>query len=789
MSAGSAGSATFGDLTVLRELGRGGMGVVYLAQGSGGEQVALKTLAVDDERLSGSIRREIAALSRLDHPGIARIVAHGANAQTPWYAMAFERGVTLRSWQSVRVRRLFSAGERTVAGPGPTGCDEVTAMGMTMMADTSAVTGGSATSAATHAAPADAPWISRCLALLRKLCAPLAYLHGEGFVHRDLKPENVVVRSDGSPVVVDFGLATEWTARELREDVDRAADPSGTAIYMAPEQWLGGLVDARTDLYALGCIAYELLTGRPPFHGGSAADLARQHLGATPLPPSALAPAVEKRLDDLVLALLSKRPRDRVGHADTVAERLEALGADGGATAPAPRPRAYLYRADLLGRDDVVARIGSRMKTIGQRGGLLLLRGASGVGKTRLLLHAMELARRLRVPSFTGRCETTGSPLHPLSGFLDRASARCREVGDEETDRVFAGAAPVLAPFASGIARLDGAARELEPLPAPMARLRVFRELGGVLERVARGRPMLVVLDDLQWADELTLAFLESLAFSGRLGSMPVLLAGTVRSEEEPAIVARIARHADCCSVDLEGLGAADVASLVSEMLSDPRPPAALSDLLVRSCAGNPFFVAEALRAAVLGGQLARDGSGRWILADAPLSLAGIERLALPEAMREVVRRRIASLPQSARRVLESAAVLGVECEAEVLRICTGERDDAFAEALWELARRQLLLERQPGILRFDHDKIREAALGAAAPRDLVGLHCAAAHAIAPCRGDDPAAQADLGLHWRRGGAGPRAAPPCSAAGAPARLARSGTRTSSTSPTSRSSRP
>jgi serine/threonine protein kinase len=120
--------------------------------------------------------------------------------------------------------------------------------------------------------------LERTLTLVHRLCSPLAFLHGEGLVHRDLKPDNVLVRPNGSPVLVDFGVTTQFTGEQSREALEVGGEMVGTVSYMAPEQILGDFVDARADLYALGCILYELLTGRPPFVGADRIEVGRAHL-------------------------------------------------------------------------------------------------------------------------------------------------------------------------------------------------------------------------------------------------------------------------------------------------------------------------------------------------------------------------------------------------------------------------------------------------------------------------------------------------------------------------------
>src|SRR5690606_39229389 len=139
--------------------------------------------------------------------------------------------------------------------------------------------------------------------IVRTLCGPLAFVHGEGLVHRDLKPENVVISENGAPVLVDFGLAVRVAGADPgREVVDIAGRALGTPAYMAPEQIRGELVDARADLYALGCMLYECVTGAVPFEGAPGQVL-RMHLEQQPPPPSVYVDGLPPALDALVLRL------------------------------------------------------------------------------------------------------------------------------------------------------------------------------------------------------------------------------------------------------------------------------------------------------------------------------------------------------------------------------------------------------------------------------------------------------------------------------------------------------
>lgn len=173
-----------------------------------------------------------------------------------------------------------------------------------------------------------------------QICRALAVAHNSGVIHRDLKPANVMVESDGMARVLDFGIAAV-----LAESADHARLTApgvaiGTPAYMSPEQIEDGTVDARSDLYAVGCLLYALVTGGPPFHGGSLYQLLRHQLEGNVAAPSTRRPGVPPEWDDLVLALLAKQPARRPGSAAEVAERLRELARYAGDAPdlPAARP-------------------------------------------------------------------------------------------------------------------------------------------------------------------------------------------------------------------------------------------------------------------------------------------------------------------------------------------------------------------------------------------------------------------------------------------------------------------
>jgi serine/threonine protein kinase/tetratricopeptide (TPR) repeat protein len=788
-----------GAYRILEPLGRGGMGIVYRAEhAETGRQVALKTVLVPDETLLQSIRREIHALARLQHPGIVPILEEGLEEGVPWYAMELLEGVTLRRFASY-------------ATQGPTATDEPVASSSAWW--TASVQDKQvASSALERLGPpegrgrAGRGGLEVVLGLVRRLCSPLAFLHGEGVVHRDLKPDNVFVRPDGRPVLMDFGIVSRFGGELSREELEVGGKLFGTVAYMAPEQGRGEFVDARADLYSLGCILYELVTGRPPFVGESLLHVLRQHFKAEPVPPSRLAADMPAGLEALILQLLAKEPHKRLGHAGAVAEALGRLGAPGDAPAEEPPAKAYLYRPRFVGREQPLAELMERLEQTGaRRGGLVLIGGESGVGKTRLAMELASAAHRREVRVLTGECvpgaasgerraaseEQTSSsglaalpesarapslrsdrspslaaaagPLHALRRPLQAVADRCRELGPTETERLLGGRAATLARYEPALRALPGleALPEPEELSTDAAPLRVFHALCETFAALAEARPLLLVLDDLQWADELTLGFVGFLVQGGHLEGKAWLLVGTYRSEEagargwlEPLEAGAALR------LRLGRLEQGAVRSLVGDMLALPEPDERFVQALARHAEGNAFFIAEYLRTAVAEGLLFRDRAGRWRLAEqdeAQGQAGGYQVLPLPRSIHELVGRRLQGLPLEARGLAEAAAVLGRETDGGLVQAVSALADEPYFEALDELFRRQVLEASGPERVRFLHDQLREVALEGIAAERLRGLHRVAATSI-ETRGGAEEKAAGLAHHWERAGEELRAA-------------------------------
>jgi serine/threonine protein kinase/tetratricopeptide (TPR) repeat protein len=814
-----------GPYRLLHPLGEGGMGVVYRAEHlQSGEVVALKVVRLMHESMLASFRREIYALRSVEHPGVIRIVADGVSEGRPWYAMALLEGRTLgdyidglHGYDGGLGSWLSSDTETGSPGGGSMSPTSRQRAILPTINNAGVVVGeADAEPTMTRADPATAetmppeslpavPRLQDTLTLLADLCEPLAFVHGKGLVHRDLKPDNVLLRDDGPPVLVDFGLALLSGGERGRDVLDVAGRALGTPPYMAPEQIRGELVDARADLYALGCMLFECLTGVPPFVGGPVTVL-HKHLRDQPSPPSSLATGIGPALDELVLRLLAKRPQDRYGFADDVARALRQLGARRPVSRELPIARPYLYRPGLAGRDALVEELEPVLNpdaqggaAAGGHGACVLIGGQSGVGKTRLAMELANSAARRNMNVVTAQCidvrasstssssssssssggspgpeSVKAAPLHPFRPLLMAMVDRCRSEGIDETERVLGEHGSLLAAFEPSLAELPSQ-RHPTPveLPAEAAQVRLLDAFAAVLGRFTETQPLFLVLDDLQWADDLSLALLKHLD-TPHMRTQSLVVVGTYRTEEQNDALRELIARDGILGVELDALGRGAVAAMVGDMLALDAPPASLIDFLMAESEGNPFFIAEYLRVAIGEQILQRGRSGVWALGSAAATASALrEKLPLPGGLRELVRRRVDGLTGHTRALVELASVLGREVDGDVLfetastpellgaSTAVGQsiaaKNGELRASVEELRLRQIVEEASGGGLRFAHDKLREIIYDDLPAPRRAALHGAAALSIERSsrgRADEALQYAILAHHF--GAAGDR---------------------------------
>ena len=681
---------------VLRKLGAGGAGVVYeVLDRERGERVALKTLKFATARGIPRLKAEFRALADVVHPNLVRLYELIGDGDRWFFTMELVEGWTLS--------------------------DHIRALHGTALPD--APTRVSKSSAPPANGESDHPPLGRSVQpplreLLRQLVRGVRAIHRAGLLHRDLKPSNVMITPEGRVMILDFGLAVDARA----EGASGARSYLlGTPAYVSPEQVQGLPATRKSDWYMVGALLYESLTGTTPFAGPVDTLLEDKLLRD---PPSAiqLAPDAPIDLADLAGALLHRTPQDR----PTGEEVLARLG-------EAPDGRD-LERPDadvpFVGRGVELAALGEALQTSRHGPVVALLGGPSGIGKTTLAEELLaDTARRSTV--LRGRCyERESVSFKAVDGIIDALAEHLATMPVDDATALLPEDVFALARVFPVLRRAPAVATAPGPrIPDPQElRRRAFGALAELIRALAAHRPLVLFIDDLQWADVDSVPLLASLL------NAPLLLLATFRSDHAdsspflnaflPLIRTLPTRVFD---IPVRPLAPQDVHVLAR---AARRGPIANEDVaaIVAQAEGSPLFVRELVR-------LREQRGGE----------SGTTPLRLDDA----ISARVAQLPLEARSVLEILAVAGEPVRQsvalEAAEITRG--DDQLV-----LLRAQNLVRSQ-GARRGDlaecyHDRVREAVVRGLTTQRRQACHAALAMRLATAGGD----LAAIGQHWEQAG-------------------------------------
>jgi len=389
---------TLGDYTLRRQIGRGGMGVVYEAwENSMDRAVALKVLPAGvaaDDRAFQRFMQEAKTAGKLSHPNVVPVYFTGMKEQTPFYAMEFVEGETLAQI----LARTKDAEPETDTPFGPK--DEVAYFG---------------TMAKAFADVADG----------------LQHAHSKGVTHRDIKPSNLILDSDGRLRILDFGLAR----LEGQESLTLSGDFVGTPLYMSPEQARRKKipVDHRTDVYSLGATMYEAICDRPPFRGKDHADTLSQIIECDPVDPKKVHSRVPKNLETIVLKCLRKSSSDRYGTAEALAQDLRRFVRGDPVEA---RPQARLEKSirwfRRRGAKITILIVG--LALVSGLGLLLRKQSLARIEREHEQYTPLVLAEIERIQSSYGLSVNTGSKASFLDGVEFLLPEDLELLGGEKTD-------------------------------------------------------------------------------------------------------------------------------------------------------------------------------------------------------------------------------------------------------------------------------------------------------------------------------------------------------------------
>ena len=585
--------------------------------------------------------------------------------------------------------------------------------------------------AARFRAPANA------LALAARIAGALAEVHRRGVIHLDLKPHHVLVLDDGSVRITDFRSASL-----LRVDCSVTSRP-GSLAYMAPEQTgrMNRPVDKRADLYSFGVMLYELLTGRLPFEGNDRLEWIHAHIAKTPIPPSKLDERIPASADAIVLKLLSKHAEDRYHGAAGLKRDLERCAAELNqgensefelGTEDAPDDFRVAHR--LYGREIEVAELIDGFDRARSSGSsvVTLIGGYSGVGKSSLVGELYQPIVRERGRFVSGKFDQYKRDI-PYATIVQAFRELLRSLLSLGEESLAGWRERIREALGMNGRLIVDVIPELELLVGPQAPVldldalegqnRFELAFGAFVRVFARPEhPLVIFLDDMQWADGATLGLLKMLARPGQFPDLQLVLA--FRDNEvdashpfQLAVDAMRAGGASLDSVTVLDLEPRHVLQLVADTVSRrPADAESLATMIGTKAGGNPFFIGELLQVLHARGLLAFDVEIRgWRWDDATL-----RALDVTDNVVDLLIDRIRTLPSRTRRALTLASCFGtrfdVETLATVMDVPVESLETAIHPALADgflIAVDDLVGAKRT--LRFQHDRIQQAAYSLAA--------------------------------------------------------------------------
>ncbi|HZN94768.1 MAG TPA: AAA family ATPase, partial [Myxococcales bacterium] len=568
---------------------------------------------------------------------------------------------------------------------------------------------GGAPAAALATAPEEAPAadLGRLRSALGQLAEGLLVLHGAGKVHRDVKPSNVLVDLQGRVVLLDFGLAIESRG-------SGGEDLVGTPVYMAPEQAALRAVGPAADWYAVGAMLYEALAGRLPFIGTLSEILADKQVKEPP-PPGAFRPAPPD-LESLAMDLLRLDPAAR----PTGTEVLRRLEGEAGAQAAARAAGAALLAAPssvFVGRRPELGAVARALEgTARGRAEVVLISGEQGIGKTALARRAvteLQASRRRVIPLF-GRCyEREALPFKALDEIVDALSGAMLAMPPAAAPELLPPDAPLLARIFPVLNRVEPLQRmplpeDAERLDGPQLRARAFVALRELLRRLCARHPVALVVDDLQWADQDSLALLSEILHPP--DAPPVAALFTLRTPPGEAVWSiPAARTLEAVVGEMSPVGLGPLpledAQALARLLSAGEDSAALRQA-AQEAGGHPLFIHELVRHA--------------LAAPAPAGAAPIVTL------QDAIAARLKKLEPGPRALLEVLCVAsaplpqGLVFEAAGMDVREGARHLPALRAA-HLARTDG--PRAADLMEPFHDRVRDGVLARLPPGARRELH------------------------------------------------------------------
>ncbi|WP_084610543.1 protein kinase domain-containing protein [Archangium violaceum] len=691
------GMRVSGRYLIREQLGEGGMGRIWLAEDEQEQRrVALKVMQLPAglphakvEELVLMFRHEFFAMKRLQHPGTLKV---------------FDWGLT-------------ESGHRFITMEAVDGQD-LSRLAREQVLDTRTL-----------------------YRILIQMAQVLAFIHSRLYVHCDIKASNVRITSSGAVKLMDFGVMHQV-------GTPGSGRLKGTLEYLAPEWQRGASIDGRADLYSLGVMAYFLATRQLPFKKrDTPASLLADHLTRHPPRPSSICP-VEPWLEEIILVLLAKDPRERFQNASELLTALCQASGEPLPEEPLAARTSYLHIPEVVGRKAELELMLRALQKAGQGESRAVLLGApAGVGKSRLLQEFELQAQLAEVSVGVGQCRAEGlAPLAPVGQALRMLVPRTPVELMERLRPLLGKLVPSLATGPVPTFRDAGAEK-----------MAVFGALAEWLQTLGHQCTFVLCIEDLQWADAASLEVLNVIIRA--LHQTRGMVVATFRSNElnRLSLAFETVDEGLTSRLELSPLTAGNIEDLVSLVLPGLDVPAGFVARLHDTTGGNAFFATECLRMLVEEGALKRVG-GRWC------AVENLEERELPGSIRETVLARLATLPHERVALLRRLAPAGRSLELPLVRALAELPEAELFHALDELVERQFL-QRVEGRCVFTHDTVHESLHDSTPEAERRAHHGRIAEFLLQLGGNRPGVARAVGYHFIRSNEPQRAVIPLLRAG------------------------
>lgn len=703
---------------IIEKIGQGGMGAVYKARDvQKNTIVALKILScysLNTDLMKRRFQREATAGLRLDHPNIVKIHEVGEADDELFISMEYISGQTLR--------------ELLADGPLP---------------------------------------VNKAIGIGISAARALECAHGIGIVHRDIKSDNIMITGDGIIKVMDFGLAKIQGASMLTME----GEVLGTVSYMSPQQTQGETIDHRSDIFSLGVVLYELLTGRLPFSGDYDMAIIYAIINEDPLTLREVNDEIPVPLEQVILKCLQKDLSQRyqkvselIDDLDRVQAYLETDGLQPTISSQIPSVRSddagyeiatpvaasgiKRFQTQLFGREkELHTLINALEQSTSGQGQIIFIKGEAGVGKTRLVQELERYARTIKIKTLKGRClyRQMSYPYQPFVDAINEYFIQLDVLDEKKLTACIEKKWPELVRFLPVIRTFlnmaDSAVIE--------SKEQLWEAVNQLIIRISDETPFILYIDDLHWAEQDSIDLLRSIVI--HVQNTHLLLIGTyrpedIRSDDHPLVklIEESTQENILSLISLTRIDRDSIKKIVRSILKNTNIDEAFCQRLYEETEGNPLFLMETLKLMIVEHALIKDDGGYSLTEN-------YDNISIPTKIQDIVLRRIERLDPDERELLEIGAVEGESFHSDTINSCMEINRLQLLKKLQYLEREHHIIYPRDKMYQFDHAKIQEFLYDAITPELQTEYHIRIGNYLAQSYGSEEVMTANIAHHFLMG--------------------------------------